>query len=109
MLYINEYFYTIGGNFWSKGNNDQRIARLNAKTLQWNTEYEGFGKLVNGRQGHNAIFNGDHIIVVGGNTTPTERCKISSTKVTCQIQAPSLTDYYGFPALFLVPSYYCKP
>lgn len=69
---------------------------------------------MNGREGHNAIYDGSSLIVVGGkqaslyDTYKTERCEISNGQVTCTAQTPELNNYADYPELFLVPVNFCK-
>ena len=67
------------------------------------------GELVNGRRGHNAIYDGSSLIVIGGNGRyKTERCELSNGQTTCTAQSPKLRDYAYYPELFLVPVNFCK-
>ena len=67
--------------------------------------------------GHNAIYDGTNLIVVGGITfvdsdarqlMKTEKCVISDNQVNCSTQNPKLQDYKFYPELFMVPVDYCK-
>ena len=69
------------------------------------------GTLQQARRAHNAIFDGESMIVVGGDTLnlKTEVCSFQSdTSVSCIAEEPTLTDYNHFPALFLVDESFCK-
>ena len=68
------------------------------------------GDLVNGRRGHNAIYDGSSLIVVGGypGSLKTEKCVISNGHVSCSSQNPELEGNGYYPELFLVPVNYCK-
>ena len=68
------------------------------------------GDLVNGRHGHNVIYDGSSLIVAGGVTSSlkTEKCTISSGQVSCTTQNPTLHDYAYYPELLLVPVDFCK-
>ena len=62
------------------------------------------------RRGHNAIFDGVDVIVVGGDdrSYKTEKCTIANEKVSCTDQLPRLEYYQDWPELFLVPELFCK-
>ena len=67
------------------------------------------GELVTGRYGHNAIYDGSTVLVVGGRGTfKTEKCTISNNQMNCNEQNPELTNYYAYPELFTVSADYCK-
>ena len=104
VVYADGYFYVIGGR--DANTDDKTIGRLDATTMVWSKS----GELVNGRWGHNAIYNGSNLIVVGGNSISykTENCVISNNQVSCTAQNPSLTNYSLYPELFLVPVGFCK-
>ena len=70
------------------------------------------GELVTGRYGHNVIYDGSSVLVIGGSgrndTMMTEKCTISNNQMTCTEQNPELTKYKFWPELFLVSVDYCK-
>ena len=109
VVYADGAFYIIGGNPSLKA-----IGRLDSITMVWSKA----GDLVNGRYGHNAIFDGSSIIVVGGgyvnsnnhsdHKLKTEKCELSGGKVTCHEQNPLLDNYTKYPELFLVQAEFCK-
>ena len=70
------------------------------------------GTLKQARRAHNAIFDGESMIIVGGyklTNLKTEVCSFQSDKsVSCISQEPSLTNYNHFPALFLVDESFVK-
>ena len=81
------------------------IGRLDIKTRKWTNA----GDLVVERRGHNVIFDGQYVLVVGGmGTYKTEKCSIENERLTCASQSPELTDCRYYPELFLVPEAYCK-
>ena len=81
------------------------IGRLDIKTRKWTNA----GSLVTGRHGHNAIHDGQFVLVVGGSRTKkTEKCSIANERVTCASQSPELTDYSYYPELFLVTEGFCE-
>ena len=105
IVFVDGAFYVIGG---ATGSYSKTIARLDSISHEWSKA----GDLIQGRCGHNAIFDGSDIIVVGGEvgigSVKTEKCTIAEGKVTCVEQDPSLLDYSFYPELFLVEEGYCK-
>ena len=86
-------------------NNGKAIGKLDVATRVWSKA----GELKTGRYAHNAIFDGENILVVGGDGTKrTEKCSLSNGQITCSRQSPELADYYEYPELFLVPFDFCK-
>ena len=105
VVYVDGYFYVIGGE--TSGNKYYKtIGRLDASKMIWSKS----GELVQGRHGHNAIYDGSSLIVVGGynGVRRTEKCVISNNQVSCKAQNPDLASYYVYPELFLVPFDFCK-
>ena len=87
------------------GNGGTTIGRFDATRRIWSKS----GELISGRRGHNAIYDGSSLIVVGGDfDQKTERCEISNGQTTCTAQNPKLDAYKFFPELFLVPVNFCK-
>ena len=83
---------------------DETIGRMD-DSGQWTKA----GQLNRGRYGHNVIFDGQYIIVVGGELErDTERCQLQNGAITCTTQEPKLNYYYLYPELFLVPDAFCK-
>ena len=102
IVFIDGAFYVIGGY---GATNRNVIGKLNTTTKIWSKS----GELVTGRYGHNAIFDGTSILVVGGSRTKkTEKCLFSNEQITCSEQNPELYDYYAYPELFWVPTDFCK-
>ena len=70
------------------------------------------GTLQQARRAHNAIFDGESMIIVGGGDIKdlkTEVCSFQPDKtVSCIAREPALTDYNHFPALFLVDESFFK-
>ena len=78
------------------------------------------GKMNQARYGHNVIYNGVFIMVIGGRSEEkdfngevqteriSERCSIINESISCFSQTPELKDYFGYPELFLVPDDFCK-
>ena len=99
----------IGGRT-DKSLKDPTVGRLNAVSTIWSLA----GNLVYGRHGHNAIFDGTSLIIVGGSsvngTEPikTEKCSFLNNDLICTAQNPELYAYIFTPELFLVPYNYCK-
>lgn len=110
VIYLSEAFYVIGGQ--SKGPQlHSTIGRLDTKTLEW-TEA---GNLVAKRSGHNAIFDGEVLIVVGGagplydDSIMSEVCSVvNGTEMMCESQEPELDGYGYYPELFSVWPAFCK-
>lgn len=107
-MYHSNYFYVIGGLIGDINGESMVksniIGRLNSLTTTW-TEA---GELKNARYGHGAIFNGDVIIIAGGNgNMTTESCSIVNGAVTCVEQAPTLDYYVWYPEMYLVSDAYC--
>ena len=108
IIHVEGAFYVIGGVTGSTGYS-KTIARLDSISYEWSKA----GDLISGRYGHNAIFDGSNIIVIGGYagsgvSLKTEKCSIAEDKVTCIEQDPSLVNYSFYPELFLVEEDYCK-
>ena len=104
IVHVGDSFYLFGGDSIATAN-EKTIGRLDIKTRKWTNA----GSLVTGRCGHNAIYDGQYVLIVGGNGDfKTEKCTISKDQVTCSSQAPELNFYYNYPELFLVPKDYCK-
>ena len=104
IIYVDGAFFVIGG-IDSASNYSNNIGRLDEETLSWTKA----GTLKSGRYGHNAVFDGSVILVVGGaSTQQTEKCVISCSEVSCTTQSPELTLYVNYPELFLVPSNFCQ-
>ena len=68
-----------------------------------------------GRQGHGAIFDGEKILIVGGEPHHASRKEIKNevfavggATVTCVEQSTTLAKQNGFPELFLVPEDFGK-
>ena len=103
IVFIGDSFYVIGG--WVDDEQSKTIGRFDATRRVWSKS----GELIVQRGGHNAIYDGSSLIVVGGlGTYKTERCEISNGQVTCTAQNPELYEYYSYPELFLVPVNFCK-
>ena len=70
------------------------------------------GTLKQARRAHNAIFDGESMVIVGGyelKNLKTEVCSFQSdNSVSCIAEEPTLTDYNHFPALFLIDGSFCK-
>ena len=107
-MYISDSFFVIGG-YPESPKFSNIIARFNQ-----NKEWAKVGELVQSRRAHNAIFDGENIIVVGGGTGgshgayTTEICSFEGNQVSCTTQEPDLVDFYGFPELYFVEEDFCK-
>ena len=104
VLYLEEAYYVFSGY-----GGDAAIGRMD-DSGQWTKA----GELNQARWGHNAIFDGQNIIVVGGNNPggnypkDTERCRLQNDTITCTTQEPTLDVYWAHPELFLVSDEFCK-
>lgn len=98
-------FYLVGGRSYSS-TDGRTIGRFGMATQKWTHA----GDLIIGRHGHNVIYDGKYLLVVGGVSSggaKSERCKIENGEVTCSSQEPSLQNYSTYPELLLVPSDFC--
>ena len=81
------------------------IGRFDMTTQKWTNA----GDLVAGRYGHNAIYDGHFLLVVGGKSNKiTEKCSVENGQVTCMSKTPQLNNYYAYPEMFSVPADYCE-
>ena len=104
ILYLSEAFYVFGGYSTEPVVSDI-IGRLQ------NGQWTEAGKLQVARRAHNAIFDGQYVVVVGGNDKelPTEVCSIHDNgTMSCTSQEPNLKGYTHFPELHLVENSFCK-
>ena len=102
VVYHDGAFYLFGG--W-QSDTKTVIARLDASTTVWSKA----GTLVTGRFFHNAVFDGENFLIIGGpGSLKTEVCSLSGQSVTCTETFNSLDDYYAYPELFLVPGDFGK-
>ena len=104
IVYHSNAFYVFGG--YVDGSTSNIIGRLDASTLTWTKA----GELNYARDGHGAIYNGERIIVAGGNGNyKTESCSVDENGVVnCIEQAPTLYDYAFYPEMYLVDDAFCK-
>ena len=73
-------------------------------SLTWQNELYVFGAA-----SHNAINDGQYVLVIGGGGTyKTEKCSIKNEQVTCASQSPELKSYKNYPEVFLVPKDFCQ-
>ena len=74
------------------------------------TTWTDVGELKHARRGHNAIFDGTQIIIIGGYTGSykSENCFVSDANATCRTQEPSLSRYEYYPELYLVSNSFCE-
>ena len=106
ILFVHDSYYVIGGRHGTQAYSNV-IGRMD-QGMNWTQA----GTLQQARRAHNAIFDGESMIIVGGNEIKdlkTEVCSFQSDKsVSCTAQEPALTDYSHYPALFLVDQSFCK-
>ena len=98
-------FYVIGGSDYGPVSL-KTIGRLDPTHTTWTNS----GELKYARRGHNAVFDGTHIIIVGGYNVnyKSENCFVSDATVTCTTQEPSLSRYEYYPELYLVSDSFCE-
>ena len=85
----------VGG--FSATGKQSLVGRFDLTTRQW-TEA---GDLVTPRQGHNVIYDGNYLLVIGGDGNKmSEKCSIENGQVECTSQVPDLFYYRGVPLLF---------
>lgn len=106
IIHLSGAFYVIGDY---SGSHVSTIGRFDLTTRKWTKA----GDLVTGRAGHNIIYDGNYLLVIGGypgNNEPvmSEKCSITNGQVTCTSQPPELTNYSYYPELYLVQTGYCK-
>ena len=107
MIHVSDSFYVVGGY---AGRYESNIGRFDMATRMWSKA----GDLATARAGHNVIYDGQYLIVVGGfrggNYEPDfcEKCSITNGRMSCTSQRPLLTDYSLYPELFLVQAGFCK-
>ena len=99
-------FYVIGGKTYLESL--PWIGRFD----MWIREWEDAGSLVKARYGHNVIYDGQYLLVIGGRGNKmSEKCSITNDfygQVACTSQTPQLTDYKSYPELYLVHDDYCR-
>ena len=102
VISVQNAFYVIGGKTDSISSNI--IGRMDP-----NRQWSQAGELVKARHGHNVIYDGTYLMVVGGRDSAyTEKCTIESGTVICSTQTPKLTSFSYYPELFLVSDSFCK-
>lgn len=77
------------------------------KTRKWTKA----GDLVTARSGHNVIYDGNYLLVIGGKGNfMSEKCSIEENglKVSCTSQTPQLKSYTAYAELHFVIDGYCK-
>ena len=133
ITYLSGAFYLFGGlsgrlgDFGDNYAAESTVGRFDITKLKWTNA----GELKIGRFDHNAIFDGEFFVIVGGSLVKkivykissgwegtgrgnetalklaTEKCSISNDKITCTSQEPSLAYYHNYPELFLVSASFC--
>ena len=85
----------------SSDENKSTIARFDPIQNRWTK----LGNLKVGRSGHGVIQNGNEFIVIGeyGENKPTESCALNGQSMTCATREPSLSNFYEYPELMLMP------
>ena len=96
--------YFEGGYIVFGGYESSVIGRLDLSTTTWNK----LGDLKTGRYYHNAIYDGEVFIVIGGSgSRKTEKCSLSGSTMACSEQSPTLVNYYVYPAAIMVSEEFC--
>lgn len=104
IVFHSNAFYVVGGLI-NEYTASSIIGRLDALTLTWTKA----GELIHAREGHGAIYNGEKLIVAGGERYfKSESCDVVNGLVTCTEQEPTLYYYWAYPEMFLVPATFCK-
>ena len=96
-IIYNLYFLSIKSNSQER---QSTIARFDPIQNSW----AKLGNLEVARIGHGAIQFGNEFIVIGGNGNyPTESCKFNGQSMTCTTREPTLSNFYLYPELMLIP------
>ena len=108
VVHLSGSFYLFGG-YALTNSYQSTIGRFDMTTQKWSRA----GNLVTARSGHSVIFDGQFLLVVGGDpgkseAIMTEKCAISNGQWACVSQTPELTKYSDYPELFLIPAGFCK-
>ena len=117
VIYLYDAFYVIGGRteIGSKTGYLDSIGRMEPVIGMWSL----VGNLQQARYCHNAIYDGQYLMVFGGERFGdqeeflTERCTLelesgNRTTVNCFSQQPVLENYGRYPELVLVEDNFCK-
>ena len=103
IIHVGDSFNLFGGDYGLE--DGKKIGRLSIEMRRWSSA----GSLATGRHGSNAIYDGQYVLVVGGfRDMKTEKCSISSGRVTCATQLPELYDYFKNPEVFPASFGFCK-
>ena len=107
IIYLEDAFYVFGG-YENKSERIKTIGRMD-KSGNWKKA----GELNEGRSGHNVMFDGEFLLVIGGydygkSKKKTEKCSLQDSDITCIVQSPTLDSYNFYPELFLVTDSFCK-
>ena len=98
-------FFVIGGySLVGYSRAVSTIGRFDLAIRRWMNA----GDLVTARAGHNVIYDGSYLLVIGGYADfMSEKCSITNGQVACTSQTPQLNDYAYYPEVHLVPAGYC--
>ena len=98
-------FLIFGSNHGNGNGSNGTIGRLGIETRRWTN----VGTMVNARNGHQVIWTGAEIMVVGGGgEQKTEKCVESTGRWTCTEQKATLDGYWLYPEMMMVPDDFCK-
>ena len=99
IFYDGSFFY-FGG---LKDRELRSILRLDSYSWEWSN----VGQLNSFRSKHGVILVDKTFMVIGGSSTRSnEACLYNKGRFTCDKKASSLTNYQGYPLLFLVDANY---
>lgn len=78
--------------------------------MDLNGQWTQAGELNQARWGHNVIYDGQFLMVVGGHldNASTEKCSIEDGSISCVSQKPELYNWAHYPELTLVADDFCK-
>ena len=115
IIYLNDGFFVFGGQSTGDSNSANGVIKtigyLHATKLKWSN----VGEMKNARAGHNVIWDGFNLVVVGGNVHEfeymTERCNFvwgERELISCYKTEGKLKNYSSYPELVLVPKNFCR-
>ena len=77
--------------------------------MDLNGKWTKAGELNHSRNGHNIIYDGKYLMIIGGGfDCQTEKCSLTDGSVSCTSQKPVLDEYFFYPELFPVPDDFCE-
>ena len=77
--------------------------------MDLNGQWTKAGELNQARDGHNVMYDGQYLMVVGGGPEgQTEKCTLADGLISCTSQNPLLYLYVDYPEIFLVSDDFCR-